>query len=530
MFGLPTRKTRRAAKRQAARDRRTLEASQNERLRRIRVRASYDAAEIGDRHSENHWANADARSANAANSQAVRRTLCYRSRYEVANNTYARGIVGTLANDVVGIGPTLAMQTKNADFNKQVEKAFTKWTQAVGLAAKLRTMKTAKTQDGEAVGLLVANPELPTRQKLDVVTVECDRLADPVALWDERNTADGIWYDAAGNPTKYRILRDHPGDSSFDVSLKYDDYRPAHVLHWFRVDRPEQRRGLPEIMPALPLFSQLRRFTLAVLGAAESLANIAYTIQTPGSTIDEDDSGVSEMETIELEARVATVMPTGYQLGQTKPEQPSTTYPEFKREIITEIARCLHIPYNIAACDSSDYNYASGRLDHQVYDRALDIERHHLGQVVLDRILHAWLQEFLVPFDGTNPSDIDVRLSNFPHQWFWVPRGHVDPQKNAMAVKVALETGQTSDPIEWAKRGLDHEVEMDRAGKALGLTLKEYQALLVRTRFPQAGGDSSAQSTEANRNGKQKRKASAASQATARGAVLAQPNGKRHSF
>jgi len=33
------------------------------------------------------------------------------ARYEVANNAYARGIVLTLANDVVGTGPRLQMPT-----------------------------------------------------------------------------------------------------------------------------------------------------------------------------------------------------------------------------------------------------------------------------------------------------------------------------------------------------------------------------------------------------------------------------------
>ncbi|MFW6119172.1 MAG: hypothetical protein ACOC7S_02450 [Planctomycetota bacterium] len=49
--------------------------------------------------------NADALSADAAANADVRRTLCNRSRREVANNSYARGIVLTLANDTVGTGP-----------------------------------------------------------------------------------------------------------------------------------------------------------------------------------------------------------------------------------------------------------------------------------------------------------------------------------------------------------------------------------------------------------------------------------------
>ena len=56
----------------------------------------YDAAITND-DNRRHWAAADHLSANSANSAAVRRTLRARARYEVANNSYARGIVLTLA-------------------------------------------------------------------------------------------------------------------------------------------------------------------------------------------------------------------------------------------------------------------------------------------------------------------------------------------------------------------------------------------------------------------------------------------------
>ena len=49
----------------------------------------------------------------AAASPAVRRTLRNRARYEVANNSYARGIVLTLANDSIGTGPRLQLLTGN---------------------------------------------------------------------------------------------------------------------------------------------------------------------------------------------------------------------------------------------------------------------------------------------------------------------------------------------------------------------------------------------------------------------------------
>ena len=91
--------------------------------RAISIRARYDAAATTDANRK-HWANADGLSADAAASTEVRRILRNRARYEVANNSYASGIVATLANDVVGTGPRLQVLTDDPDANNAIEQAF----------------------------------------------------------------------------------------------------------------------------------------------------------------------------------------------------------------------------------------------------------------------------------------------------------------------------------------------------------------------------------------------------------------------
>ena len=65
------------------------------------VRAKYDAAQTTTENVR-HWAMADGLSADSANSVDARQKLRTRARYEVANNSYAKGIVLTIANDTVG--------------------------------------------------------------------------------------------------------------------------------------------------------------------------------------------------------------------------------------------------------------------------------------------------------------------------------------------------------------------------------------------------------------------------------------------
>ncbi len=437
------------------------------------IRGRYDAAQTTAENAR-HWAMADALSADSAASVDVRKKLRERARYEVANNSYAKGIVLTIANDCIGTGPRLQLLTENSDLNNRVESAFNLWAKAVNLAEKLRTMRLAKATDGEAFAILTANPEIDSPVLLDVQLVEADRVAAPLLnILPNGSDIDGIMLDAWGNPQTYTILCQHPGDpapspgypapGSQNLSTWNTSYElvPAEaVVHWYRLDRPGQHRGIPEITPALPLFAQLRRYTLAVIAAAETAADFAAVLFTD-SPANGEAQALEPMDVVELEKRMATVLPDGWRLGQIEAQQPTTSYAEFKREILNEIARCLNLPYNIAACNSSGYNYASGRLDHQTYHKSIRVEQAHLAQSILDPIFAAWVQEAML----TPELSMLGSSRHVAHQWFFDGTEHVDPAKEANAQATRLASHTTTLAAEYARAGRDWEVELHQRAK-----------------------------------------------------------------
>lgn len=431
--------------------------------RQLQVRARYDAAITNDANRK-HWANADGLSADAAATPEVRRTLRNRARYESANNSYAAGIVATLANDVVGTGPRLQVLTDDPDANNAIEQAFNAWARSINLADRLRTMRMARAHSGECFAKLASNPVVPGPVKLDVGLIEADRVASLNYGVLGPYEVDGIVYDASGNPVAYRVLRDHPGDRS--VTLASDVYEASRIVHYFMPARPEQHRGIPDLVPALPLFAQLRRYTIAVLSAAETAANFAGTVETDAPANGEADP-VEPMDTIELEANSLLTLPAGWKMSQVKPEQPTTSYGEFKREILNEIARCLNMPFNVAAGNSSGYNYASGRLDHQTYFKAIRIDQAHMARTVLDRVLAEWFDEAKL-IEALVPPRVRV-LESLPHQWFWDGTEHVDPAKEASAQATRLANHTTTLASEFARQGKDWEAELRQRARELAL-------------------------------------------------------------
>jgi lambda family phage portal protein len=464
------------------------------------VRARYDSAQTTPDNAR-HWQWADYLSANASNRPEIRRVLRARARYEVANNSYARGIVLTLANDVIGSGPRLQMLLGNGEnddgenLNGLIEREFAAWAKEVDLAGKLRTMRMAKAQDGEAFALMHTNLRLNHAVKLDLKLIEADQVATPLMQLPTPTFVDGIVLDLYGNPESYHILDRHPGDMVILEPLGFHEFAAFWVLHWFRPDRPGQNRGLPDILPALPLFAQLRRYTLAVIAAAETAADWAGVLYTDAPANGEAEA-VEPMDIIDLEKRSMLTLPGGWKMGQVDAKQPTTTYGEFKHEILNEIARCLNMPFNIAACNSAGYNYSSGRLDHQTYYKAIRVEQSHLEATILDRILTAWLAEATLAFGLQEHLDNAGRYSDaalarakqkalgaadavdFPHQWFWDGHEHVDPLKESSAQAERLANNTTTLATEYARQGKDWETEVRQRAREVAL-MKELGLPLV---------------------------------------------------
>lgn len=437
-------------------------------------RARYDAAATTEE-NRRHWANADGLSPDGAANPEVRRILRNRARYEVANNSYAKGIVLTLANDTIGTGPRLQLLTKRPAVNQFVEREFAAWCKAIRLAEKLRTLRMARATDGEGFGLLTTNRRLPTKVQLDLRLIEAEQVTTPTFWLGNPSAVDGIVYDAFGNPTAYQVLRHHPGDPRFFTGspADYSQIRADLVVHYYRPDRAGQSRGVPEITPALPLFAQLRRYTLAVIGAAETAADFAAVLYT--DTPPEPDPrgdlppGPQMMDTVELEPRMATVLPDAWKLDQIEAQQPATTYGDFVERILNEIARCLNMPFNVAAANSAKYNYASGRLDHQTYFKSIRVDRDQLEDVVLDHLFRAWFGEAVL-IEGYLPELIRKQRDQVPaHEWMWDGFEHVDPVKEATAQATRLASFTTTLADECARQGKDWEAQLRQRAREIAL-------------------------------------------------------------
>lgn len=478
---------------------------------------SIDAAATDSRLNEKHWANASSADVNTLLATSLS-TVRQRAMYELTNNGYAAGIAGTLASWVVGTGPRLQMESGDGDFGDRVEDAFGEWATSpycdVERKLTLPDMLDLGVRQLCTCGELVVVEETSKDSPLDVKFclhfIEPHRLGDPWGLLGSDGVQNGIKRNASGRPETYYIQKAHPGSTLNLAKIgEYDAVPAERVVHVFRLDRAGQDRGWPWLHPSLGIFAQLRRWTLACLDAAEVAANLALFMYTTSEQLVPEAAESADL--FEVERNMMMTLPAGWEPGQMKAEHPPHTYSDVKRELIGEAARPLHMPLNIALANSQDYNYASGRLDHQSFYRFVRSVEWWLSVHFCNRVLASWLDEALrIPGylgdraaarvgrpavvnaagraaaeDGLRPRArvLYRRADRRPAvldlaTWYWPGFKHVDPQKEANAQETRLADGMTNLIDEKAEEGADwdrHLVKRARVAARVRDLAKEYE-------------------------------------------------------
>jgi capsid protein len=478
----PAVKARKRASTAAKRDQRADAALKVFKQRYANLLATYDAARTSDEY-KNIWANADQYDADSSHSRAVRHTLISRSRYEIGNNGFSDGIAQTSATDLIGLGPTLRMQTASEGFNRMVEREWYSWCKAVKFRRKLWCMAHAKHSDGEAFAILKLNPSVKHRIKLDVVLHEAEQCQTPYPPIDEPNHIDGMWFDQFGNAIAYEFLKQHPGNSrGISVDMTPVTVPADRVLHWFKLRRPGQHRAVPEMSSTLNVGAASRRWRESNLSAADKAAMMTMFLET--NFTPDETAGVDPMSTLDIEKGMMTALPDGYKPFQLDAKFPTAGYAEFNKSLVNEQARPKSMPYNKAACDSSSYNYASGRLDHQTYYAALDVEREDCNDLALDPLFEVWFEIAVVTFGwlGGNPNAVGESAK--AHIWDWPKHRVADVESEANANETKLTSGQISLNRLYADAGMDLADEIASWAAAFGVGEDEIKKRLLDITLP----------------------------------------------
>lgn len=428
-----------------------------------------------------------------AESRMAIKTLRNRVRDLTRNNDYVQNALRAIQNNVVGQGVKFQAQVSRSrgrgagkmdnGLNDAIEKAWAKWGRADSChtAGKMcfsdieRLLIRSVAEGGEIFVRIVRQNFGKSPVPIALEIIEADLLDENHNGFDETNGNEirmGIEVDRWQRPVAYHFYKRHPGDVNFGPGIQMQSkirVPAADVIHLFRMDRPDQSRGVPWFASAMLRLRHMSGFEEAEVIAARASACQMGFIETPDPEFEGD--GVIDGERVSsFEPGKVTTLAPGEKFTSFNPSRPNGLLDPFMRYMLRGVAAGVGVSYETLSKDYSQSNYSSSRLallDDRDTWRTLQnwmIESFH------QRVFEAWIE--MAVLSGT------LSLPNFETQRSkyeavrWIPRGWswVDPAKEINAYQTAVRSGFMTMTDVIAQNGGDFEDLITTRAREVELT------------------------------------------------------------
>lgn len=423
----------------------------------------FDAAAGGRRWegTRPHFGNAQAEAA------AGGPAMLGRARHAGANNPWAGNAIGVYETALVGAGIEGKSAHPDAATRAMIGEAFKRWTARADLdgltdwfglqAAVVRAM----VQDGESFLHIVSTPNGPMLRILPREMVD-DSRTSPVS--DGVADINGVRFGADGTRLGFWVFKDRPQDV-LNGLIESALIPASDILHIFKPIAPGAVRGVSWLAPVLLTLSELDQWSDAALVNAKVQAMLcAFLIDANGTG--EPFSG-EDLANISLEPATIRRLPAGYDVKFSSPQQAQSAM-EHGQFMLRAVAAGLSMPEFLLSGDMRSASYSSMRSALVAWRQRCEqiqfqILAPQLLRPVWERVV-TWLilsGRITAPDFESNP-DAWLAADFYPPAAPWV-----DPQKDAAAQQIMVESGFTSRRQVVASLGFDVEqVDAERAADA----------------------------------------------------------------
>ena len=431
-------------------------------------RAPYNAGSVGRRTLD--WTPPDV-SANLATANAS--TIRARCRDAVRNDSWAKAIIETLTDDVVGWGIRPLSRAKDETFRQALQARHEDWSSVAdadgvldfaGLQAlAVRTMLV----DGECFVRLRRRKRedgLPVPLQIQVLPAEIcpEDLVNRTA--DGHEIKAGIEYDAIGRRVAYWLRETPPGEDDATHSSATTHRVPVdQVLHLYEPLRPGQRRGVSALAPALVRLHELDKYADATLLRLQLSNMFVGVVRRAPSLADGFDpltglppSTVDGQPVLRLAPGVMQELEPGEELDFNKPPDPPLGFEAFVEHELRAAGAAVGVPLEAF---THRWGATNDRLARVVLNQYRRRVHRLIWSIVVPQFLRPvwreWFRLALLAPGVPVPSAEDAlgRVTFAPHAW-----PYVHPVQDVASYQAAIRAGLTSRAAAVSETGEDTEV------------------------------------------------------------------------
>lgn len=393
------------------------------------------------------------------------------------NSDIFNAVTGAYNRNVVGAGYALQAETDNDDLNLQIEAAWGKWckkrncdvTGTQSFNQIMRMCVKRKKVDG---GILIVKRF--TREgfiPFQIQTFEVDELDGSQVTPKHKGDkiVGGVELNSYNRPVGYWIRQYDPDGISIrdPVFLKADD-----VIFMFTKDRPSQVREVSDMAPTITRIRDANEFMVAVSVKERIAACLSVFIKKQLPTIGIGRSGGSQAAA-QVDYQGKTISPgmikelnAGDEIQVVNPAgqaTDATSYIELQQRLV---AAGQGISYEATSRDMSKSNYSSTRQGIIEDDMTYAAEKELLIEV-LDEIYETFVISLWLSGNINIPDFWSNKESYLKHAWVAAPKKWIDPQKEANANKIAMQTGVKTFKQIAAEQGNDWRKQIEDMAEVL---------------------------------------------------------------
>lgn len=353
---------------------------------------------------------------------------------------------------------------------------------------------------GEVVGTVnwMSGVNRPFRTAFQMV--DADRVSNPYDAEDTLFLRRGVKLDGNGAQVGVHIRRAHPFDRTPLAPVYEWDYWPVrkswgrlNLLHILDQMRPEQHRGVAEMVAALKETRMGKRFHEVALANAIVQASYAAAIESEmprdaafesigaGETpippaANSVNTAMSMMEMIAAYSRGANnlqidgvkipYLPPGSKLNLMHAGVPGGMGGDIEQSYNRYISRTLGVSYEEYTNDYSQTNYSSAKASGNNTLKYMMSRKRKVADRTANAVYTSWLEEAVTEGHLRSVRDLVRRDSEWFYRgmnkaalanctWIGATRGQVDEVAETQAAIMRIQSGLSTVEIESSKLGND---------------------------------------------------------------------------
>ena len=402
--------------------------------------------------------------------------LEYRSRALYQNAPLAGAAVDTKAINVVGTGLSCrpSPKAKLLDASEEEIKAFSEkardlfelWAASKDCDAEREknfyqmqelVMKT-KAICGDCFALRCWHSVPSSAFGLCYKLLEGNRCRNPFGKSDTRQLAMGVENDENSAHIAYWFTKypnfDVGGWDRYWESVRiatYDAFGIRNVVHVFKADRPNQRRGVPWLAPVIPFLKNQERYQEAIL--IKAIVQSLYTVfvKTSNSSVPNNYTGnvqgdnrvtpeKGEKAAVELKSANVVELGENESIELAESKNPNSDYRDYMQETTTEMMSRLNMSSEqVLKFFKGSYNSVRAAILES--KKMFDIERENLAvdlcQPIYEALIHECVMLGVLKCPGYE--DPLKRMAWLKCDWIGDAPIMLDPLKETTALKMQVD-------------------------------------------------------------------------------------------